>query len=220
MILYSLSGDPFHKWHANIAKKAQLETGKEISYLLVQSPEKTPGLLQMHERYADMLITLFSYWVEQGTIQKWNKHDKLVALRNSIHVAKTHGDIVKHMHNADMIVRWYRFEADLEYSLQLLEKLWNPAWIDKALLIEQDPQYRNISSTVYKKAYWVVSTPFPEVYSFLSKESIDAYCKNIWRESDGERHIAAEQEILHYFNLVSDLEKKGWYDKLDFMMKG
>lgn len=123
------------------------------------------------------------------------------------------------MEQATHLIRGVRNEEDREYSLQLLQTFGKPERIKKSTPIYQDEQYKQTSSTEYKKAFavlaWSQDTQLPEVYNFLNIELIMQNCKKVlWDALITSNIKKLEWDIVEYFDLVSDLEQGWWYRNL------
>lgn len=220
--IFPCSGDPITKAHYNIKEKWSEELSQEVHFCLCQNPLKTNGLLSISERWKDTIITLLTYQIEWWLIKtKLNVANKIQHIATTICRAETIQEIYAILDWADYIVRWIRSQEDLDYSLKLLDTIENPGWIKKGVFINQDEIYKNTSSTKYKVAYANISqkiSSFPKIYSFLDKEIIDKKCNTLkeWKNIQEHESKILENNIMDYFYLVSDLERKWRYKNISW----
>lgn len=218
--IFPCSGDPITKAHYNIKEKWSKELSQQVNFCLCQNPLKTEGLLSISQRQKDLIISLLTYQIDSWLIRsKFNIKNKIRDITASIYTPQTREEIYTILDWADYIIRWIRSQEDVDYSLNLLDRIGNPDRIKKWVPIDQDEIYKNVSSTKYKIAYANISekiSSFPKIYSFLDKELIDKKCyeRKEWKNINQNESKILENNIMDYFWLVSDLERKWRYKNI------
>ena len=164
-------------------------------------------------------ITKAHYNIKEKWSKKFAQEVHFCLCQNPL---KTEGLLTLSQRQKDLIISilTYRIES-IDYSLNLLDKIGNPNWIKKRIPIDQDEIYKNISSTKYKIAYANISekiASFPKIYSFLDKELIDKKCheRKEWKNIHHNESKILENNIMDYFWLVSDLQRKWRYKDISW----
>ena len=166
---YPISWNPTHQGHLNIAKKFYNETWSLATFVLWQNPNKDEGLLSIEQRKEDLLLTLqldsfFQHFDIENLIKILDPSD--------------YKDLILH---SECIIRWIRWEQDLNEAIALSIKWSKLTWIESSYIIDkthfvyQDTCFQNISSSKYLKVMQEVITDY---------DQIPSKCQQYWSYQD------------------------------------
>ncbi len=214
IVVYPISWDPYHQGHYNIEKKWKALYGDNFKLLLFKNPLKDKGLLDIDQRYKDILISKLIYNIEEKQLTKDFIYQELIDIKENIVIPKTKEELFEIFGNSKGIVRGIRNEEDLKYSLNLARLVPNLSVVDKLVKIEQDINLSEVSSSKFKKAFVTFYENWhqlPVIYNFIDSKIIYERCKEDSRIKDIPLSNDLLKKIIEYMERVEKYEKLGYF---------